>query len=996
MTWTPSITVNIDGSPISATVVRLETDEQVFGSQMVVELDNSTGSLDSVVYGGQPISFTLSPGGGIPAGWVWTQERDSVAGKKIVRLRCVDAWTLLSTCQCNITAQLWNNPGMLDPDTGLPYTRFANYYNETISTIISTVLSQSISGTLSNPGDVPTSIKPAMAINNAYSGIREALGYTPGYLRVTGKTFTYVDPSTLSVVKAYTTDDATSVTIVGSGVTVPNRVIVIAIDPTVTNLMQEADPVKYSNTGDPAIDATSYAALNIYVDHYEFDYSGSLTSNAACKTVATAILGKFQAEKAQGLIKTVHTTSQTLLQKISGTDARGQTVTGVIYRIRRVYDRGVYTTEFTLGGAVGGYTAPNPPPAFPPGSTVPMPFPAPEWEVPPWSDILPQAVQGYMHDITFSATDWNTVAWTSGTITFYDTTTQAISSGNTGDLADSDIYYIYFDLEDASPGVLKVTTDGDYNANHISDHTGVLCVCQRASNSSYGKATFLPGWEKQPLITPDMIYMPAIQEWDDGSGNHYYKIGNTQIYGNQIKISAETYFMPGYDTTSKTKTFHTTPTTPYHVGDVWIDDTIYKYCTTARESGSFNAADWTVSDKKRIGSTYITDGKLLLSSVEQSTDAKYVSETEKSTWNSCAVVFFQDDAPTSGMKHGDLWIDTNDGYKLYKYHIVMWIPVQDTGIAQAIADAATAQGTADSKVYIFKQSSIPTSVDIGDLWLDTDDANKLYRAGSIGADEIISGEWELVRDTGIQQALDDAYGAYWYADDAYDLADGADTKASRQVVFKQDSEPSHTGLQVGDLWYHTDDPNGADWPYRWDGSSFVSCITAVDGGHIVTGAVTANKIDVANLSAISADCGTLTAGTIDGVTIYGGDGNIKLDSTSLKIAGAALVFYYNSFTTQRGYIGGYDSDLRIISTDSNSLYLGSDYNLTLTAVGNIFINPGTSSYVEVLSNLRIYSNRLIVPVVSSDPTGTNGAICYNSTLKEFRGYRNGAWRNIQT
>lgn len=52
-------------------------------------------------------------------------------------------------------------------------------------------------------------------------------------------------------------------------------------------------------------------------------------------------------------------------------------------------------------------------------------------------------------------------------------------------------------------------------------------------------------------------------------------------------------------------------------------------------------------------------------------------------------------------------------------------------------------------VNTFKQPGIPTSLVIGDIWFDTDDANKAYRAACVGADEIKAGEWELARDTQI-------------------------------------------------------------------------------------------------------------------------------------------------------------------------------------------------------------------------------------------------------
>ncbi len=52
-------------------------------------------------------------------------------------------------------------------------------------------------------------------------------------------------------------------------------------------------------------------------------------------------------------------------------------------------------------------------------------------------------------------------------------------------------------------------------------------------------------------------------------------------------------------------------------------------------------------------------------------------------------------------------------------------------------------------VRTFKQAGIPTSENIGDIWFDTDDNNKAYRAACVGADEITAGEWELVRDAQI-------------------------------------------------------------------------------------------------------------------------------------------------------------------------------------------------------------------------------------------------------
>lgn len=118
--------------------------------------------------------------------------------------------------------------------------------------------------------------------------------------------------------------------------------------------------------------------------------------------------------------------------------------------------------------------------------------------------------------------------------------------------------------------------------------------------------------------------------------------------------------------------------------------------------------------------------------------------------------FYQTSAPTSGMNFGDYWLDTDaSGYPVYRYegtnHLnsgtLTWkastsnsaTAIQKAYIAQttastAVTNAATAQTaanaaqtTANSKITTFYQTSAPTATTIGDLWVDTDNNNQLYR-----------------------------------------------------------------------------------------------------------------------------------------------------------------------------------------------------------------------------------------------------------------------------
>lgn len=67
-------------------------------------------------------------------------------------------------------------------------------------------------------------------------------------------------------------------------------------------------------------------------------------------------------------------------------------------------------------------------------------------------------------------------------------------------------------------------------------------------------------------------------------------------------------------------------------------------------------------------------------------------------------------------------------------------------IQQGIDDAAAAQATADAATGIktFFQDAIPTALTAGDIWYDTNDSNKMYRATAAGDDQITAGEWENV------------------------------------------------------------------------------------------------------------------------------------------------------------------------------------------------------------------------------------------------------------
>ena len=56
--------------------------------------------------------------------------------------------------------------------------------------------------------------------------------------------------------------------------------------------------------------------------------------------------------------------------------------------------------------------------------------------------------------------------------------------------------------------------------------------------------------------------------------------------------------------------------------------------------------------------------------------------------------WYQTTAPTAGMLEGDLWVDTDDKNKMYRYTSGSWVSVQDGTIADASAEAAAAEAAA--------------------------------------------------------------------------------------------------------------------------------------------------------------------------------------------------------------------------------------------------------------------------------------------------------------
>lgn len=103
---------------------------------------------------------------------------------------------------------------------------------------------------------------------------------------------------------------------------------------------------------------------------------------------------------------------------------------------------------------------------------------------------------------------------------------------------------------------------------------------------------------------------------------------------------------------------------------------------------------------------------------------RQINEMQQAIEDGMVVTYYQEEQPAG--KLGDLWYDTTNEL-LKRYNGTQWALITDKRIVEAIEKAQNAQTTADGKIVSYYQDEMPTEGTIGDLWIDTNDNNKLYR-----------------------------------------------------------------------------------------------------------------------------------------------------------------------------------------------------------------------------------------------------------------------------
>jgi len=180
---------------------------------------------------------------------------------------------------------------------------------------------------------------------------------------------------------------------------------------------------------------------------------------------------------------------------------------------------------------------------------------------------------------------------------------------------------------------------------------------------------------------------------------------------------------------------------------------------------------------------------------------------------------------------------------------------------------------------IFKQDAIPTSVHVGDLWFDTNDDNKLYRAACVGADQIVVGEWELVRDTLITTNQSNI------TQNANNIS--TNVSSITTVNGRVDTCESNITQNVTDINLRVEKNdvihqiNISTEGILIDGdNTHITGTTTIDNGVI-------KNAHIESLAASKITAGTITVGITTGVdgTIRSGSGSSRIELTSTGIKG---------------------------------------------------------------------------------------------------------------
>lgn len=193
------------------------------------------------------------------------------------------------------------------------------------------------------------------------------------------------------------------------------------------------------------------------------------------------------------------------------------------------------------------------------------------------------------------------------------------------------------------------------------------------------------------------------------------------------------------------------------------------------------------------------------------------------------VIYYSTRQPT-GVKNKDIWYNTSSNI-IKRYDDGKWIDITDTTLGISLRGINDAQATADGKIVTFAQTSAPTAATIGDLWIDTDDKNRLYRWNG--------SKWVEYRDKTIADAQATANNAYANAESIWNGSKGIFFNSSNVKELALNSTVGLKITGVDGTYFQVKNnamgffkKDGTAMLYYENGNMVLSGIIAAQGGYI--------------------------------------------------------------------------------------------------------------------------------------------------------------------
>lgn len=353
-------------------------------------------------------------------------------------------------------------------------------------------------------------------------------------------------------------------------------------------------------------------------------------------------------------------------------------------------------------------------------------------------------------------------------------------------------------------------------------------------------------------------------------------------------------------------------------------------------------------------------------------------------------VYRQAAAPTgAGINDGDLWIDTDDGNKLYVRVSGAWVSAQDAsiGVAQTTANnAATAAGAAQSTANT-ALADAATAYATGVAAQNTANSasSAAATANAVGVAAQNTANTALANaataNSAAQAAQADATTAIANAATAYNTAVAANTAAGvaqatangKNKVTYSTSAPGSTANTVGDIWYQygTTAPNVGRIIAQYMGAGGTSwtqttvsglVIANIDAGNITTGTLTA-AVGISNPSgnfSVNGATGALvaTGATITGnITATSGTFTGTIISSNATITGGTLTVGSKFSVDGTGTLNATGATItgtltsNAVTITGGTLTIGTKFSVTntgiLTATDGVFTGTITSSNATI-------------------------------------------------